>query len=53
MWFREPDPSIERTTVPTPLALSSAMLIVAVGVIALGVYPQAIARLGELAFTPG
>jgi NADH-quinone oxidoreductase subunit N len=53
MWFREPDPSIERSTVPTPLALNAAMFIVTVGVLAVGVYPQAIARLGELAFTPG
>jgi NADH-quinone oxidoreductase subunit N len=53
MWFRESDPSIERSTVPTPLALNAAMFIVTVGVLAVGVYPQAIARLGELAFTPG
>ncbi|MBM3671578.1 MAG: NADH-quinone oxidoreductase subunit N [Actinobacteria bacterium] len=53
MWFREPDPAVERTAVPTPLTLNAAMLIVTVGVLALGVYPQAIARLGELAFTPG
>jgi NADH-quinone oxidoreductase subunit N len=53
MWFREPDPSIERSTVPTPLALNAAMFIVTVGVLAVGVYPQAIARLGELAFTQG
>jgi NADH-quinone oxidoreductase subunit N len=53
MWFREPDPAIERSTVPTPVALNAAMLIVTVGVLAVGIYPQAIARLGELAFTPG
>ncbi|MEX2268235.1 MAG: NADH-quinone oxidoreductase subunit N, partial [Acidimicrobiia bacterium] len=53
MWFREPDPATERSTVPTPLALNAAMFIVTVGVLAVGVYPQAIARLGELAFTPG
>jgi NADH-quinone oxidoreductase subunit N len=53
MWFREPDPSIERSTVPTPLALNAAMFILTVGVVGVGVYPQAIARLGELAFTQG
>jgi NADH-quinone oxidoreductase subunit N len=53
MIFREPDPAVERTTVPIPLALNAAMFIVTVGVIVLGFYPQAIARVGELAFLPG
>jgi len=53
MWFREPAPGTEERTLPTPLALNAAMVMITVTVIAVGVYPQGVARLGELAFTAG
>ena len=53
MWFREPASGTDTSTVPTPLALTAAMVIITVAVIAAGVYPQGVARLGELAFTAG
>ena len=42
-----PDGDTARIRVPTPLA--AALAITAVSVIAIGVYPQVFARLGDLA----
>ena len=53
IWFRDPAPDAERTTLPTPFALNAAMLIVTGVIFVVGVYPQFFARLGDLAFRPG
>jgi NADH-quinone oxidoreductase subunit N len=48
MWM-SPTPDDDRTPVRIPPALATALGITAVAVVALGVYPQALARLGDLA----
>ncbi len=48
MWMR-PVPDDDRTPVRVPPALGAALGITAVVVVAIGVYPQAFARLGDLA----
>ena len=48
MWM-SPTPDEDRTPVRIPPALATALGITAVAVVALGVYPQALARLGDLA----
>jgi NADH-quinone oxidoreductase subunit N len=50
LWFREPAPDVERTTIPTPLALNASMFIITGALLVVGVYPQFFARLGDLAF---
>ncbi len=53
MWLEEPATGTEERTLPTPLALNVAMVLISVVVVAAGVYPQGVARLGELAFLTG
>jgi NADH-quinone oxidoreductase subunit N len=54
MWFHEPEVAIEpSSSSPIPVALTAAMFLATAVVIVAGVAPQVIARLGELAFTPG
>ena len=48
MWM-SPTPDDDRTPVRIPPALATALGITAIAVVALGVYPQALARLGDLA----
>jgi len=48
MWMR-PVPDDDRTPIRVPPALGAALAITAVAVVAIGVYPQAFARLGDLA----
>ena len=48
MWMN-PMPDDDRTPVRIPPALATALGITAVAVVAIGVYPQALARLGDLA----
>jgi NADH-quinone oxidoreductase subunit N len=48
MWM-SPTPDDDRTPVRVPPALATALGITAIAVVALGVYPQALARLGDLA----
>ena len=48
MWMR-PVPDDDRSPIPVPAPLAAALGITAIVVVAVGVYPQAIARLGELA----
>jgi NADH-quinone oxidoreductase subunit N len=48
MWM-SPAPDDDRTPVRVPPALATALGITAAAVVALGVYPQALARLGDLA----
>ncbi len=48
MWMR-PVPDEDRTPIPVPPALGAALGLTAAVVVAIGVYPQAFARLGELA----
>ncbi|HVE45811.1 MAG TPA: NADH-quinone oxidoreductase subunit N [Acidimicrobiales bacterium] len=48
MWMK-PVPDGDTTPIPVPPALAAALAFTAIVVVALGVYPQAIARLGDLA----
>ena len=48
MWMR-PVPDEDRTPIPVPAPLAAALGLTAAVVVAIGVYPQAIARLGDLA----
>ncbi|MDP9071642.1 MAG: NADH-quinone oxidoreductase subunit N [Actinomycetota bacterium] len=48
MWMR-PVPDEDRTPIRVPPALGAALGLTAVAVVAIGVYPQAFARLGDLA----
>ena len=48
MWMR-PVPDEDRTPIRVPAALGAALGLTAVAVVVIGVYPQAFARLGELA----
>jgi NADH-quinone oxidoreductase subunit N len=48
MWM-QPAPSDDRTPLRVPPALGAALAITAAAVLAIGVYPQAFARLGDLA----
>jgi NADH-quinone oxidoreductase subunit N len=48
MWMR-PVPDDDRTPILVPPALGAALAITAAAVLAIGVYPQAFARLGDLA----
>lgn len=49
MWFRSVPDGVDDTPVRIPLALNAAIAICAVAVIVVGVYPQLVARVGELA----
>ncbi|MDQ3569587.1 MAG: NADH-quinone oxidoreductase subunit N [Actinomycetota bacterium] len=51
MWMR-PVPDGDLTPIPVPPALGAALGITAAAVVAIGVYPQAFARLGDLAQLP-
>lgn len=48
MWM-QPAPGDDRTPIRVPPALGAALAIAAAAVVAIGVYPQAFARLGDLA----
>jgi NADH-quinone oxidoreductase subunit N len=48
MWM-QPAPGDDRTPIRVPPALGAALAITAAAVVAIGVYPQAFARLGDLA----
>ena len=48
MWMR-PVPDEDRTPIPVPAPLAAALALTAIFVVAVGVYPQAMARLGDLA----
>jgi NADH-quinone oxidoreductase subunit N len=48
MWMR-PVPDEDRTPVNVPAPLAAALGLTAIAVVAIGVYPQAVARLGDLA----
>jgi NADH-quinone oxidoreductase subunit N len=48
MWMR-PVPDEDRTPITVPAPLAAALGLTAVAVVAVGVYPQAVARLGDLA----
>lgn len=48
MWMK-PVPDGDTTPIPVPPALAAALAFTAIVVVALGVYPQAFARLGDLA----
>ncbi|MGH9282180.1 MAG: NADH-quinone oxidoreductase subunit N [Acidimicrobiales bacterium] len=48
MWMR-PVPDEDRSPIPVPAPLAAALGLTAVMVVAVGIYPQAIARLGDLA----
>ncbi|HUR18833.1 MAG TPA: NADH-quinone oxidoreductase subunit N [Acidimicrobiales bacterium] len=48
MWMK-PVPDGDTTSIPVPPALAAALAFTAIVVVALGVYPQAFARLGDLA----
>jgi NADH-quinone oxidoreductase subunit N len=52
MWFRPPPASDGATTPGIPVALAAAIAVPAVAVVAIGIYPQLFARLGELSL-PG
>ena len=47
MWFHEP--ISERSTLSTPAALTTAIALCAAATLVVGVYPQVLARVGELA----
>ena len=44
-----PVPDEDRTPITVPAPLAAALGLTAVAVVAIGVYPQAVARLGDLA----
>ena len=51
VWFREPAPEqLGYGRRPTPMALNVALTLTVAAVLVVGVYPQAFARIGELAF---
>jgi NADH-quinone oxidoreductase subunit N len=51
LWFREPAPEqLGYGRRPTPMALNVALTLTAAAVLVVGVYPQAFARIGDLAF---
>ncbi len=47
MWFEES--SVQRSAIPTPAALTAAIGLCAAATLVIGVYPQVLARVGELA----
>ncbi len=49
MWFHEPAEGADVHPIRTPVALNAAVVICAAIVVAVGVYPQLFARLGDLA----
>ncbi len=49
MWFHQPPEGADVTPIRTPVALNAAVVICAGIVVAVGVYPQLFARLGDLA----
>jgi NADH-quinone oxidoreductase subunit N len=49
MWFHSVPEGVEPTPLRIPVALNAAIAICAVVVVVIGVYPQAFARIGELA----
>ena len=56
MWFREPAEGAAVVTGPagrTPLAVNTALYLMAAVVLVVGLYPQLFARIGELAFKAG
>ncbi len=49
MWFHDVPEGIDATPLRVPLALNAALAICTVIVVVVGIYPQAFARIGELA----
>jgi NADH-quinone oxidoreductase subunit N len=50
MWFHDPAPEAPAATKPVPAALTVAIGLCVVVTVVVGVYPQLVARIGELAF---
>jgi NADH-quinone oxidoreductase subunit N len=50
IWFREPAEGFDTSPVHVPFALTAAMVMTSAVVIAVGIYPQLFAKVGELAF---
>jgi hypothetical protein len=50
MWFHDPAPEAPAATKPVPPALTVAIGLCVVVTVVVGVYPQLVARIGELAF---
>jgi len=50
MWFHDPAPEGDTTPAPVPAALTLAIGLCVVVTIVVGIYPQIVARIGELAF---
>ena len=50
MWFHDPAPEAQTGPKPVPAALTVAIGLCVVTTIVVGVYPQIVARIGELAF---
>ena len=52
MWFHDPAPEAATTPRPVPAALTVAIGLTVTFTVVVGIYPQIVARIGELAF-PG
>ena len=50
MWFHQPAPEATTTPTPVPAALTVAIGLTVAFTVVVGIYPQIIARIGELAF---
>jgi len=50
MWFHDPAPEAATTPTPVPAALTVAIGLTVAFTVVVGIYPQIIARIGELAF---
>ena len=50
MWFHDPAPEAPAASKPVPAALTVAIGLCVVVTVVVGVYPQLVARIGELAF---
>ena len=50
MWFHDPAPEAAAAPKPVPAALTVAIGLTAAVTVVVGVYPQFVARIGELAF---
>ena len=50
MWFHDPAPEAQAAPKPVPAALSVAIGLCVIVTVVVGVYPQIVARIGELAF---
>jgi NADH-quinone oxidoreductase subunit N len=50
MWFHDPAPEATATPRPIPAALTVAIGLTATFTVVVGIYPQIVARIGELAF---